>query len=106
MASRYPVSKLARAFGIIAIVDALIAVAVPLGIAFAMYRGLTSEVLSTPLIGLVGAAIALIGLILCVLGAIAGRGQQSATVIIGALMNAGVLLGLLLAVFLPMLTGA
>ncbi len=103
MASRYPVSPVARAFGIIAIVVAVIAVAVPLGVAFAMFRAIAVSALNTPIIGAVSAAVALIGLIIAVFGAIAGRGAHSATVVIGALMNAGVVVAVALTVFLPLL---
>lgn len=105
MASRYPVSKLARAVGIISIVVAVLAVGVPLMVATALYRGVSVDVLTTPVVGLVGTAIALIGLIIAIMGAIIGRTAQSATVIIGGMLNVGVLLGFVLAVFVPMLLG-
>jgi hypothetical protein len=94
---------LARAFGITGIIVALLAVALPIAVAYAMFSGVTVSALSTPAVGLVGSAVALIGVIICVFGAIVGKGAQSAAVIFGALMNTGVLVGFGLAVFLPLL---
>lgn len=101
MAEKRPVSTASRVFGILAIVIAMIAVAVPFVAALAEYRGVSTQALTSLGAGMFATAIALLGLIACVVGMIAGRGAQSATVIIGAFLNVGVLLGLVLAVFLP-----